>query len=132
MAARWSAPGGMPRPSASRSPRLSIGTVQLIALAFPASSVVERRLLAQFRLLDELRSIRGLDVLFVHRDDASGDLIALETQGEKPGAIIGALLGFAFDNGELPAANGAAHRGGSTSGLSRADLEGLGASIQPG
>ena len=86
--------------------------------------------------LERKETIRILDLLFVHKDAETGDLLALDYQGEELGAIVGALLGFEFEGDEQPAGQPA----GSTEerveshafGLSQREIEGMAASLEPG
>ena len=48
--------------------------------------------------LERHETIRILDLLFVGKDAETGDLLALDYQGEELGAIVGALLGFEFED----------------------------------
>jgi hypothetical protein len=109
---------------------MSIGSVQLIAVAFPASGDREARILRLLRRLDDLSAIRILDLLVVHKELSTGDLVALAAPEERDGAVIGVLLGFEFDDADAPTAT--ALREGSTYGLGREDVEDLGESIEPG
>src|SRR3954469_22812327 len=79
-----------------------IGPVQLIAVSFPPEANFEGRIMAELGKLEGSGTIRILDLLFVSKDAESGDLLALDYQGEELGAIVGALLGFEFDEEEQP------------------------------
>ena len=70
-----------------------IGPVQMIAVAFGADAQLEGRIIDELAKLESERTIRILDLLFVHKDAETGDLLALDHQGESLGAIVGALLG---------------------------------------
>jgi uncharacterized membrane protein len=82
--------------------------------------------------LERHETIRILDLLFVGKDAETGDLLALDYQGEDLGAIVGALLGFEFeDDGE--------RQDGSLQeiqahafGLSQREIHGIAASLKPG
>src|SRR5918994_3194847 len=79
-----------------------IGPVQLLAIGFPPNAEFEGRIMAELERLEGHETIRVLDLLFVAKDAETGDLLALDYQGEELGAIVGALLGFEFqDEGEL-------------------------------
>jgi hypothetical protein len=79
-----------------------IGPVQLVAIGFPPDAEFEGRIMDELARLESHETIRILDLLFVGKDAETGDLIALDYQGEDLGAIVGALLGFEFeDGGEL-------------------------------
>src|ERR687892_1918291 len=104
-----------------------IGPVQLVAIGFPPDAGFEGRIMAELESLEGHETIRILDLLFVARDAETGDLLALDYQGEDLGAIVGALLGFGFeDDGGRP--------GGTTDGsqahafgLSQADIHDIAA-----
>jgi uncharacterized membrane protein len=107
-----------------------IGPVQMIVVAFGPDANLEGRIIDELVKLESERTIRLLDLLFVHQDAESGELLALDHQGEELGAIAGALLGFDFEGDEtpLPAENGGDH----AFGLSQADIEEMGRSLEPG
>jgi len=108
-----------------------IGPVQLIAISFPPEANFEGRIMAELAKLEGSGTIRILDLLFVSKDAESGDLLALDYQGEDLGAIVGALLGFEFDEGAQPPVP-ATGDGGHSFGLSREEIEATGASLEPG
>jgi uncharacterized membrane protein len=113
-----------------------IGPVQLLAIGFGPGAKFEGKIMDELGKLERKETIRILDLLFVHKDAETGDLLALDYQGEELGAIIGALLGFEFEGDEQPA--------GSTDsteeekieshafGLSQRNIEELAASLDPG
>jgi uncharacterized membrane protein len=109
-----------------------IGPVQLVAIGFPPDAEFEGRIMDELERLESHETIRILDLLFVSKDAETGDLLALDYQGEDLGAIVGALLGFEFeDDGEL--------EGGSTEGteghafgLSPSEIHDMAASLRPG
>ena len=109
-----------------------IGPVQLVVIGFPPDAEFEGRIMAELEWLERHETIRILDLLFVGKDAETGDLLALDYQGEDLGAIVGALLGFEFeDDGEL--------EGGSTEGteghafgLSQSQIHDMAASLRPG
>jgi uncharacterized membrane protein len=108
-----------------------IGPVQLVVVGFGPDAKFEGQILLELGKLEKLGTIRILDLLFVHKDADSGDVVALEIQGEDLGGIIGALLGFEFDgdgagSGELP---GDGHE---AFGLTAADAEQIAARLEPG
>src|SRR5215204_5914301 len=78
-----------------------IGPVQLLAVGFDPEARFEGRIMDELAKLERHETIRILDLLFVGKDAETGDLLALDYQGEDLGAIVGALLGFEFeDDGE--------------------------------
>src|SRR3712207_113326 len=78
-----------------------IGPVQLLAIGFDEDARFEGRIMDELANLERQETIRILDLLFVGKDAETGDLLALDYQGEELGAIVGALLGFDFE-GEEP------------------------------
>jgi len=107
-----------------------IGPVQLLAVGFPPDAEFEGRIMAEIERLESLETIRVLDLLFVAKDAETGDLLALDYQGEDLGAIVGALLGFEFD-GEQP--NGTTEGiQGHAFGLSQSEIHDVAASLDPG
>lgn len=108
-----------------------IGPVQLIAIDFGPEARFEGRIMAELANLERSETIRILDLLFVSKDADSGDLIALDYQGEDLGAIAGALLGFEFEGDVEPPVTETGEDGHAF-GLSREDIEGMGESLAPG
>ena len=81
----------------------NIGPVQLLAVGFDPDARFEGRIMDELANLERHETIRILDLLFVGKDAETGDLLALDYQGEELGAIVGALLGFEFeDDGGRP------------------------------
>ena len=74
-----------------------IGPVQLWRSASPWRREFEGRIMDELEKLERHETIRILDLLFVGKDAETGDLLALDYQGEELGAIVGALLGFEFE-----------------------------------
>ena len=109
-----------------------IGPVQLLAIGFPPDAEFEGRTMAELERLESHETIRILDLLFVTKDAETGDLLALDYQGEDLGAIVGALLGFEFQddagqpNGSTEGAEGHAF------GLSQREIHDMAASLGPG
>lgn len=107
-----------------------IGPVQLIALGFEPGANFEGRIIDELAELEKERTIRILDLLFVARDTDSDEIVVIDHPGtESMGAIVGALLGFQFE-GEAaePAGDGGEH----AFGFSQADIEEMGARLEPG
>jgi hypothetical protein len=111
-----------------------IGPVQLLAIGFGTEANFEGRIMDELSKLEGQETIRILDLLFVHKDAETGDLLALDYQGEELGAIVGALLGFEFEGDEQPAGStGEEERVESHAfGLSVREIEGMAASLEPG
>jgi hypothetical protein len=72
--------------------------------------------------------------LFVHKDAETGELLALDYQGEELGAIVGTLLGFEFEDDEQPnGSTGEEERVESHAfGLSLREIKRMAASLEPG
>jgi uncharacterized membrane protein len=110
-----------------------IGPVQLLAIGFGPEANFEGRIMDELAKLENQKTIRILDLLFVHKDAETGDLLALDYQGENLGAIIGALLGFEFEGDEQLTGSTEEQRVESHAfGLSQREIEGMAASLEPG
>jgi len=109
-----------------------IGPVQLVAVGFTPDAEFEGRIMDELERLERHKTIRILDLLFIGKDAETGDLLALDYQGEELGAIVGSLLGFEFEeDGERPdgSSNGIqAH----AFGLSQVEMQEMAASLHPG
>jgi uncharacterized membrane protein len=109
-----------------------IGPVQLVAIGFPPDANFEGRIIDELSRLERHETIRILDLLFVGKHAETGDLLALDYQGEELGAIVGALLGFEFeDNGERQAESAQGLQGHAF-GLSQGEIQEMAASLTPG
>ena len=108
----------------------NIGPVQLLALGFDPDARFEGRIMDELANLERHETIRILDLLFVGKDAESGDLLALDYQGEELGAIVGALLGFDFED-EQPS-HEVSEIEGHAFGLSQREIQGIAASLKPG
>jgi uncharacterized membrane protein len=111
-----------------------IGPVQLLAVGFGPEANFEGRIMDELAKLENQKTIRILDLLFVHKDAQTGDLIALDYQGEKLGAIVGALLGFEFEGDEQQPAGSTDEESVESHafGLSQREIEVMAASLEPG
>ena len=109
-----------------------IGPVQLVAIGFPPDAEFEGRIMDELERLESHETIRILDLLFVSKDAETGDLLALDYQGEDLGAIVGALLGFEFEyNGGRPDESLEGMQGHAF-GLSQSEIHDMAASLRPG
>src|SRR5215203_4914838 len=106
-----------------------IGPVQLVTIGFPPDAEFEGRIMAELERLESHETIRILDLLFVGKDAETGDLLALDYQGEELGAIVGALLGFEFEGEQPPDMS---EIEGHAFGLSEGDIQDIAASLHPG
>jgi hypothetical protein len=109
-----------------------IGPVQLVTVGFPPEANFEGRIIEELSRLERHETIRILDLLFVGKEAETGDLLALDYQGEELGAIVGALLGFEFEgNGERRAESSQGIQGHAF-GLSQREIQNIAASLAPG
>ena len=74
-----------------------IGPVQLLAIGFDQDAMFEGKIMDELANLERHETIRILDLLFVGKDAETGDLIALDYQGEDLGAIVGTLVALFQD-----------------------------------
>ena len=107
----------------------NIGPVQLLAVGFDPDARFEGRIMDELSNLERHETIRILDLLFVGKDAETGDLLALDYQGEELGAIVGALLGFEFEGEQPPDLS---EIEGHAFGLSDREIQGIAASLKPG
>jgi uncharacterized membrane protein len=107
----------------------NIGPVQLLAVGFDPDARFEGRIMNELENLERHETIRILDLLFVGKDAETGDLLALDYQGEELGAIVGALLGFDFEGEQPPDMSGIE---GHAFGLSQSEIHGIATSLKPG
>jgi uncharacterized membrane protein len=110
-----------------------IGPVQMITIGFGPDAKFEGRIIDELVKLERERTIRVLDLLFVLKDpEGSGDLVVLDHQGEELGGIVGALLGFEFDDAVQQRMEAEGRADSHAFGLSRDDIEGVAAGLEPG
>jgi uncharacterized membrane protein len=109
-----------------------IGPVQLVAIGFPPEAEFEGRIMAELERLESHETIRILDLLFVTKDAETGDLITLDYQGEDLGAIVGALLGFEFQDDDGQPNRSTEGTGDHAFGLSQSEIHDMAASLDPG
>jgi hypothetical protein len=108
-----------------------VGPIQMLAVSFGPEAHFEGHVVEELERLEATGTVRVLDLLFVHKEMETGDLLALDVQGPNLGAITGALLGFESEDGGARQ-DGGVHRGVQAFGVSRSDLDGLMASLEPG
>ena len=108
-----------------------IGPVQLVAIGFGPDAKFEGRILEELVKLEDAKTVRILDLLFVLNDADSGELVVLDYQGEDLGAICGALLGFEFEGVDEPEPTEAVEDQHAF-GLTREDIEELAGKLAPG
>jgi hypothetical protein len=74
-----------------------IGPIQLMAVGFGPGAKYEGGILAELERFDGKGLVRVLDLLFVGTDSETGELVALDYQGDSLGSLVGALLDFGFE-----------------------------------
>jgi uncharacterized membrane protein len=110
-----------------------IGPVQLVSIGFEPEANFEGRIVDELAALEKERTIRILDLLFIARDTGSDEIVVVEHQGtESMGGIVGALLGFEFDDESITQPAGGARADEHSFGFSQADIEQMGAGLEPG
>jgi uncharacterized membrane protein len=108
-----------------------VGPVQLLAIGFGQEAKFEGKIMDELSKLERQETIRILDLLFVHKDAETGDLLALDYQEQELGAIVGTLLGFEFEgDGERPIDPQEVES--QAFGLSRKEIEEIAALLDPG
>jgi uncharacterized membrane protein len=106
-----------------------IGPVQMLAVGFGPDAKFEGRIMDELSRLERQETIRILDLLFVQKDAETGDLLALDYQGQELGAIVGALLGFEFEGDLTPDSQEVQSH---AFGLSQGEIQEIAASLAPG
>jgi uncharacterized membrane protein len=109
-----------------------MGPVQLVAIGFTPEANFEGRIMDELSRLERHEDIRILDLLFVHKDAETGDLITLDYQGEVLGSIVGALLGFEFEGNGERRTDSSQEIQGHAFGLSQMEIQDIAASLDPG
>jgi hypothetical protein len=105
-----------------------IGPVQLLAIGFGPEAEYRGQIMDELERLEGQSLIRVLDLLFVGQDADTGELVALDYQGDDLGALVGLLLGFPFADAtvaEPVVVRAPAGTGTGSVGLSRPQLEEL-------
>jgi hypothetical protein len=113
-----------------------LGPIQFVAIGFDTIDRFNGQILEQLEELTDVPAVRVLDMLFVAKED-NGDLVALEggelgIEGgdEALGTMLGALMGFSFDDeAESPPAD---ITEASAIGVSVADIRRIGRDLAPG
>jgi uncharacterized membrane protein len=108
-----------------------IGPVQLIAVSFGPDAEFEGKIIDELARLESDRTVRILDLLFVHKEAESGELFAFDHQTEGLGAIAGALLGFEFEDVDDERAR-SEQEGDRAFGLTQSEIEDMARTLEPG
>jgi uncharacterized membrane protein len=109
-----------------------IGPVQMVAIGFGPDAKFEGQIVEELVRLENERSIRLLDLLFVLKDTDSDELVVLEHEAQDLGGIVGALLGFEFEGHSSSPGAGTGGPSEHVLGMSQSDLEEVAAGLAPG
>jgi hypothetical protein len=85
----------------------TIGPVQILAVGFREGARFEGRVAEQIEQLEQSNTIRVLDFVFLHRDEATGALVRVDYDGQDRQGEVTALLEDTGTNGGREAADGA-------------------------
>ena len=115
---------------------MSLGPVQVIAVAFDSVDRMHGQVLEAIDELTALGGARIIDALLVVKED-NGDLLAVEGDWGDPddealGMLVGQLLGFSFDGDAVGVDASGEAAGSSMLGASAADIERIGDELAPG
>jgi hypothetical protein len=105
--------------------------VQLIVYGFDPGARFEGQLVGALERLESGGSLRILEVLFVQREEASGELVAIDAHGGSAGGMVSRLLDFRLGGSGRSRATARA-LGDPDGDVDRAPLRELGASLEPG
>jgi hypothetical protein len=103
---------------------------QLLAFGFDAGSPFEGQVVGALERLESGGALRILDVLFVAADEATGELVAIDLQGDT-GGLTAKLLDFRLDPAARRRAAERALDDDASEGMAQV-LRDLGRSLQPG
>lgn len=107
------------------------GPAQLLVFGFDRGADFGGGLVGALERLESGGTLRVLDVLFVHRDADSDELVAVDLHARGAGSTVAPLLGFRLDAAERRKATERAL--GDHADRERAEaLRGLAASLEPG
>jgi hypothetical protein len=79
---------------------MTTAPVQLLTFTFDRDAVFEGQMLGAVERLESGGALRALEVIFVRRDPADGELSAFAHRGGTAGGIAGAALEFRLDEAE--------------------------------
>ena len=103
------------------------GPVQILAVGFREGARFEGRIAEQIELLEESNTIRVLDFVFLHRDEATGALVRVDYEGaDGESRVTGLLEGSGTNGGDELAAGTGAFR------LTQDDIREVAEALDPG
>ena len=82
------------------------GPVQILAVGFREGARFEGRIAEQIELLEESNTIRVLDFVFLHRDEATGALVRVDYEDADGESRVTALLEGSGTNGVVEPIDG--------------------------
>jgi hypothetical protein len=85
----------------------AIGPVQVLAVGFRAGAQFEGRIADEIDRLERAQTIRVLDFVFLHRDEASGSVVRVDYQGGESDGPVATLLDDDAAGAGSPGAAGA-------------------------
>jgi hypothetical protein len=100
----------------------------LLIYGFAPGAEFEGRLVGAIERIESGGKLRVLDVLFVMREGATDELVAIDMRGHGEGTLVAPLLGFRLDPGERRRVSEKALR----SGAHGEALRRLGEALEPG
>jgi len=113
-----------------------LGPIQFVAFSFDTVDRFHGQILEQLEELTDIPAVRVLDVLFVAKEE-NGDVVALEggelgieDGDEALGTMLGALMGFSFDDEAAPPPGAITEA--SAVGVTVADIRRIGRDLAPG
>ena len=80
----------------------TVGPVQILAVGFREGARFEGRIAEQIDLLEQSNTIRVLDFVFLHRDEATGALVRMDFDGQEGEGRVTMLLDGAVADGQEP------------------------------
>ena len=103
------------------------GPVQILAVGFREGARFEGRIAEQIELLEESNTIRVLDFVFLHRDEATGALVRVDYEDAGGESRVTALLeGSGSNGGDVPIDGTGAFR------LTQDDIRDVAEALDPG
>jgi hypothetical protein len=112
-------------------PNAATTAAQLLVFGFDRGAEFGGGLVGALERLESGGTLRVLDVLFVHRDADSDELVAVDLHGRGAGSTVAPLLGFRLDEAERRKATRRALGDAADPGRAQA-LRGLAAALEPG